>query len=298
MRSLDLNLASRPFRNNTLVWAGYLILLVGAVGFSYWNISSYREYNHELAEREAEKGDLEQQQADLNARRAKIVREVRGFDVKSIGRRTSKANEVIEWKAFSWTRLFNRLEEMLPHKVRMTSVRPVFRDRDRDDEDGDSRYAISVTVDGLARDLSAFHEIQTKLIQHDSFGWVKPRFANRADNGEYAFGVDFLYYPGEPEAAEEAIDEVVDEAAGDVAKASEPEAETTAAQPDTTTARAETPKLPAPNQPAAEVTDDWAERAEPEETAAADSKAPKTQRRSLPPVQPETTEPDEQRRQR
>ena len=30
MRSLDLNLASRPFRNNTLVWLGYGLLLAAA----------------------------------------------------------------------------------------------------------------------------------------------------------------------------------------------------------------------------------------------------------------------------
>ena len=123
MRSLDLNLATRPFRNNTLVWAGYLILFVAAVGFSYWNVSSYRHFDRELVALDTEQGDMEQQQVDLNTRHATIVRQVRGFDVKSIGRRTSKANEVIEWKAFSWTRLFNRLEEMMPYKVRMTSVR-------------------------------------------------------------------------------------------------------------------------------------------------------------------------------
>jgi hypothetical protein len=38
-----------------------------------------------------------------------------------------KANEVIGWKSFSWTRLFNLLEEVLPHEVQMVSIRPVFR---------------------------------------------------------------------------------------------------------------------------------------------------------------------------
>jgi len=275
MHSLDFNLATRPFRNNTLVWAGYLILFVAAVGFSYWNVSSYRYFDRELLAKEAQQGNRVQQQIDLTARAEKVVTQVGGFDVKQIGRQTSKANEVIEWKAFSWTRLFNRLEEMLPYKVRMTSVRPVFRDRDRDQEDGDSRHAISVTVEGLARDLAAFHEIQTKLINHDSFGWVKPRFATRVDNGEFAFAVDFLYYPGEFTPSEDSGDNAGEEAP--------PVAETE--PPATAQAR----KEPVADATPSEVTDDWAERAAPEEGAAtAKTDAPKPQRRSLPKVEPDS----------
>ena len=37
-----------------------------------------------------------------------------------------KANEVIEWKAFSWTRLFNLMEQIQPWDIRMTSIRPIF----------------------------------------------------------------------------------------------------------------------------------------------------------------------------
>ena len=47
---IDLNLSSRPFRNNTLPW----IALVGSclllLGFTYWNTSSYREHNRLLSE--------------------------------------------------------------------------------------------------------------------------------------------------------------------------------------------------------------------------------------------------------
>ena len=35
MRPLELNLASRPFRNNTLVWLAYIGLFAAAAAFTY-----------------------------------------------------------------------------------------------------------------------------------------------------------------------------------------------------------------------------------------------------------------------
>lgn len=284
MRSLSLNLASRPFRNNTLVWAGYVVLLLAAAGFSYWNVSSYGHYKRELVDLDAVQGNMDQEQLDLRNRHGQIVRAVRTFDVKAIGRRTSKANQVIEWKAFSWTRLFNRLEEMLPNNVRMTSVRPIFREADRNEDDADLRQSISVTVEGLARDLDAFLQIQTELIQHESFGYVRPRYADRTDNGEYSFGVEFLYYPGEPIDLGDSIE--AETADSGEEPADEPVAAAAAAGAEGEDKRELPPIDPQP----AEVTDDWAEHTATEDEATAKAEDSRPKRRTLPRVEPDSPE--------
>ena len=65
MRPLELNLASRPFRNNTLVWLAYIGLFAAAAAFTYWNVSSFSHYRQELAKLDLEQGNIEQEQSDL-----------------------------------------------------------------------------------------------------------------------------------------------------------------------------------------------------------------------------------------
>ena len=38
MRSLELNLATLPFRNNTPIWTSHAVLLAGVVAFTVWNV--------------------------------------------------------------------------------------------------------------------------------------------------------------------------------------------------------------------------------------------------------------------
>ena len=38
---LELNLATRPFRNNTLLWTGYALLAVAVVTFTAWNTVTF-----------------------------------------------------------------------------------------------------------------------------------------------------------------------------------------------------------------------------------------------------------------
>ena len=288
MRGLELNLATRPFRNNTIVWSGYALLLFAAIGFSYWNVSSFRHYKAELVELDARDGNIEQEEQDLSNRHRRVLKGVRDFDIKSISLRTTKANEVIDWRAFSWTRLFNRLEEVLPNNVRMTSVRPIFRDRDRNANSNDPKRSVSVGVEGLARDWDSLFEIQTNLFEHPSFGHVNPRFIEKAGNGEFAFSIEFVYFADE--SGEAPTDDPGIETAGKANDPGEPEtgeSETRANEP--------LRSLPSAEPKADEVTDDWAaqsntEGQKPTETTRED----RQKRRALPQAQPRTEDSDDQ----
>lgn len=306
MRALELNLASRPYRNNTLVWLAYIGLLTAAVAFTYWNVSSFRHYGRELAELDRKQGNMEQEQRDLAGRHQKILSGIKRYDRVTIARRTSKANEVIEWKAFSWTQLFNRLEKVLPFNIKMTSVRPVFRNRDRDRDELDTRRSMPVKVDGLARNWDSLFELETALIESESFGRVLPRHIDKMDNGELAFSIEFVYYP----------DAAVTATAEDVAQAA-PESSVmpAAADPGVTVTKpakadAGRRKLPQAVDEPTEVTDAWMARAKKDEPAApaAETDTPaatnpqqakrntarQPARRTLPKAQPEPADGDDE----
>jgi hypothetical protein len=212
---------------------------------------------------------MEQEQNDLESRHRTVLRGIKDFDRVAIARRASKANEVIDWRAFSWTRLFNRLESVLPYKIKMTSVRPIFRSREREFDESDPRRSMPVKVEGLARDWEALFKLQDDLFKNESFGVVNPRNINKLDNGELAFSIEFTYYPDEPIALPDSapIEDVPQIAA------SEPptQAGDTPVEPVNANAAAERRKLPQASGEPAEVTDEWMGQAEaaPEANAAA-----------------------------
>lgn len=242
MQSLDLNLASRPFKNNTLLWAGYLTATVALVAFSVWNVFSWRENVEGLADLEGRVSNIETRMRELDRREMAAQRGIEGYDLKSLAIQTAKANQVIDWKAFSWTRLFNLMERIQPYDVRMTSIRPVFRAQRRLDQLGmvtdPSQQTVPVSVEGLAKNFRAVRDLQQALMADIHFGRVLPERLQKTDQNEYVFQLTFLYEPdaqapeGEPAegaavaAAEPGTgaDETGEEPPGDGGEPVEPEA--------------------------------------------------------------------------
>jgi hypothetical protein len=199
MQSIDLNLASRPFRNNTLLWAGYGGALVALIAFGVWNVMTWRGSVKAIGEITVEVSSIENVMQDYDQRELKAEAGIAEFDLKALEIQASKANEVIEWKAFSWTRLFNLMEKVLPYDVRMTSIRPLFQGGRRRGEleaasSGQAR-AVPVSVEGMAKDFRAVWELQNALLADAHFGRVYPERLQRTDRGEIVFNITFLYEP-------------------------------------------------------------------------------------------------------
>jgi hypothetical protein len=213
MLALDLNLASRPFKNNTLLWTGYVSSLVLLVAFSVWNVMAWRSHVRQLAELRERVGSIEGQMSNLDDREAAAREGIAAFDLKALGLQAFKANEVIEWRVFSWTRLFNVMEEIQPNDVRMTSIRPLFRAGRRADQLGTQgvtpERAIPVSVEGLAKNYASFMDLQTALLKDERIDLVLPERSQLTDTQEILFDLTFVYRPGveASPAAGEANDE-------------------------------------------------------------------------------------------
>jgi hypothetical protein len=227
MQPLDLNLASNPFRNNTLLWTGYTTTTVLLLAFSVWSVDTFVEHRARLRELRDTVGTFESQRLDLSTRGQRALDGIRRFDVDALEVQAAKANEVIEWKAFSWTRLFNALEEAQPNQVRMTAVRPDFKGTSAPGEEQAATKAtakvagIPVSIAGIAHDLAAFTALQSSMQEHPSFGRVEPNRLARTDGGEIMFEMHawYLYGDGAPDG-----DPAADEQGGDaVAGAGDPQ---------------------------------------------------------------------------
>jgi len=192
MQALDLNLASRPFRNNMLPWAGLGLLALALAAFTWWNVTSWFSVEERLQERRAVIADLKTRfdRCDLRERKAEAA--LKKSDVAYLRVQADRANAVIARKALSWTRLFNILEKVQPYEVRMTRISPNFAGADSDSV---PKGAVPVSVKGFSREIRAFLEFERSLLFDPHFDRVEPEASNVEDSGEVEFQLSFLYFP-------------------------------------------------------------------------------------------------------
>lgn len=118
------NLARHPFANTRPVnrlgialWVAGALLLVG-------NVAVYYSYFAGSGDRRAELARLERQVAQQQQRAGQAETDLAGIDLEQQNEQVEFLNRKIAERAFSWSLLFDRLAEVLPSQVRLTSLRP------------------------------------------------------------------------------------------------------------------------------------------------------------------------------
>jgi hypothetical protein len=199
MKALELNLASRPFRNNTPIWTAQGVLLAGVIAYSVWNAHAAMTATRNLEALQADLGSVERQLEELDKREDDAVKGIRVFDAKTMKVQADKANDIILRRGLSWTRLFNTLETVVPYEVRMTTVRPVYGTGQS--VAGGPRGelfegTVPVDVEGRAQSFESFLELERALIVDPHFAGVEPiRSESPVGSSEVSFQLRFLYDP-------------------------------------------------------------------------------------------------------
>lgn len=184
MKTIDINLASKPFHNNTLFYLfhGLLISLVlFATALNGYFFFHYRTFEKDLRDKVAG-SQMNIRQLDQKVKR--ILEAISRKDMKSITQKADFANSAIVMRKFSWTGLFNDLERVLPYSVRMQSIRPNVKER-----------GIEVRVDGLAKDLRSFLEFEKNLQEDANFARVRPENYRKMGQSDLTFSLLFEYHP-------------------------------------------------------------------------------------------------------
>jgi type IV pilus assembly protein PilN len=141
---LDINLASQPYEDARQFWmrwgtavglAGVLTLLLLTLDVTGW--MNARRDREAIAQKRAMIADRDQLRA--NAERILSLPENR-----STRDQSQFLNELIERKAFSWTRVLENLEKVMPPRVHLMSINPQL--------DEDNQLGLKMTVAGDSRD--------------------------------------------------------------------------------------------------------------------------------------------------
>jgi type IV pilus assembly protein PilN len=185
---LDINLASQPYEDARQFWmrwgtavgaAGLVTVALLTLTITSWfnarrDHAAMREKRALIADRDHRRADAER---FLNQSENRDTRDTSQF-----------LNDLIERKAFSWTRVLENLEKMMPPGVHLLSMSPEL--------DEDNQLAIKMTVAGNSRDRAL--ELARRMEDSRRFAQTTiktERFA-QANNGDTEqFEMVALYIP-------------------------------------------------------------------------------------------------------
>src|SRR3954469_13272552 len=154
----DINLARRPYidaRRFYSRWTAILLplflLAAVLVGFAVHAVVSSREVAQGVRQVESEIAQLDQQKA----RAEEVMNRPENRDTRT---KSQFLNQAIARKAFSWTRVFEELEHLMPARAHVISIRPEMKN---------DEMRLVLTVAGDTRDSA--NELLRKMEASESF---------------------------------------------------------------------------------------------------------------------------------
>ena len=186
---IDINLATRPYEDSRQFWTywgtGLALLALTTALLVFMAVTGYVRAGHDrqqIAKLEAEIAKYDQEktaaEAILNQPQNRELREQSQF-----------LNQLFERKAFSWTRVFEDLEQVMPAHLHLISIHP---------ESADNGVQIKLIVGGdsqvqaldLVRKMeNSKHFKQTRI---DSVGFASDQSPT---NDRVTFAIEAAYTP-------------------------------------------------------------------------------------------------------
>ena len=189
---LRTNLSTRPFYNERavhVVLAVIGMLVLAATAFNVARVVRLSRQNTELSSR----ASRDQAEAERLSREAAATRRAIDRDeLETVAIAAHEANQLIDYRTFSWTAFFNYIEATLPPDVMLVSVRPAVKDEQT-----------LVTMIVLSRRTEDVDEFVEKLEATGAFENVIPAQADRTNEGLQRAVLESVYtgVGAEPEPA-------------------------------------------------------------------------------------------------
>lgn len=178
------NLSTRPFYNDRLVALALGVAAVLVLAATVANVTTVYtlagERSSLRARIEAETRDAARIRSDASSLQGRIDRAT----LTRLAASAREANQLIDQRTFSWTRLFGHLEDTLPPGVRLTSIAPR-------PERGEFRIAMAI----IARDLDDIDAFVESLYGVEGFYDVAPREQRALEDGSYQALIQTSYLP-------------------------------------------------------------------------------------------------------
>lgn len=121
---LDINLASQPYQNMRTFWvrwiAGLAALSLLTIGLLSYTVSGLIEAHHQYQAIQS----IQESIGALNDRETKAKQFLNEPDNRATRDRSQFLNDLFHRKAFSWTQVFQDLEQVMPARLHVISIHP------------------------------------------------------------------------------------------------------------------------------------------------------------------------------
>ena len=172
---LKLNLATRPFYNERVIDSVLLLLgivalvLMVAGGRTVFQLSNTYTDVVRMAELSATQvGTVTQEMVALN-------QSVSEDELEALRLSAAEANRLIDQRVFSWTELFNIIEQTLPNRVMLTGLRPIR-----------NSGSMTLTIGVIGERITDIEQFIEDLEATGSVGNVLARQEQRTEDGMYS----------------------------------------------------------------------------------------------------------------
>ena len=183
------NLASRPFLNTRPVWvmtiaAGFVALVLIVLNVRFFLVTN-STLGDELVTRDA----LETKYEELDAEARKEIALLSRVPWRSLRSRVDATNLALREHAFSWLRMLDDIERVMPYEVRLVRIGPTMG------PDG-----VMLSLDVVTRNRDAMLDFIDNLIEDPRFD--EPALGNEetpeeSDTGTYILKMRVLYLSAE-----------------------------------------------------------------------------------------------------
>ena len=154
MKPIHLNLASRPYEDKRLFIMTVVGISIIIAALLFTNIDTYLRYRVQTQTTRASIAALDAQTEQERHRAEVVKQQISRIDVGALAKQTAFINTQLAQRAFSWSELLDRLENVLADDVRVTSIGPSFRP---DGLVGLNMIVEAKTSDGLVEMLKRFN---------------------------------------------------------------------------------------------------------------------------------------------
>jgi Tfp pilus assembly protein PilN len=121
---LRANLATRPFYNERAVQLALGLILVIAIAVTAFNVAELIRLSGSQRILGARAAESERDAARLRREAATVRAQINAKELETVASAAREANGIIDQRAFSWSELFDQLEQTLPDDVRITAIDP------------------------------------------------------------------------------------------------------------------------------------------------------------------------------
>lgn len=201
MKGMGPNLASQPFANERPVQRTTLLVWLFALGLLVINVFIYQRHLSGQHEQRAAIQDLQNRISTEQRSIEQLETDLVALDLDRQNERIEFLNTQIAKRTFSWSHLFDRLEEVLPPDVHLNRVSPRAAEKKHEDTRLGGRsieQLVAIDVNGKAETGDQLLEFVDSLFDHPSF--LVPNLLSEQENEDLSlnFSLQVLYLPNAP----------------------------------------------------------------------------------------------------